>query len=144
MAINRWDPFKDLLNLQEKMNRLFEESLIPRREMIYGGSWIPPVDIYETEEEITAIAELPGMKSEDITVEVKENILVIKGEKKPEAGLESEKYHHLERNNGKFYRVFSLPSRVDEDKVKAGYFRGVLEIKMPKSSAPKGKKVKVD
>lgn len=144
MAINRWDPFRDLLNLQEKMNRLFEESLMPRREMIYGGSWIPPVDVYETEDEITAIAELPGMKSNEIVVEVRENILTIKGDRKPEATVENEKYHHLERNNGKFHRVFSLPSKVDGDKVKATYSRGVLEVRLPKLTGSKGKKIKVD
>ncbi len=144
MATNRWDPFRDLLNLQEKMNRLFEESLMPRREMIYGGTWIPPVDVYETEEEITAIAELPGMTSDEIAVEVRENILTIKGERKPEAKVENEKYHHLERNNGNFHRVFSLPARVDGDNVKASYSLGVLEVKLPKSAEPKGKKVKVD
>ncbi len=86
MSISKWDPFRDLLSLQERMNRLFEESFskvkYPPDESVFSGTWIPPVDIYETEEEMVMKAEIPGMKKEDISIEVKDNILTLKGERK--------------------------------------------------------------
>jgi len=143
MAIIRWDPFRDLLNLQEKMNRLFEDSIIPRQELMYSGSWIPPVDIYETDDEIVLRAEVPGLNRKSIKVELDGNRLSIKGERKLEKGLKEENYHRIERSHGVFQRTFSLPTEIVYDNVNAAYQNGVLEIKLPKTEGCKSKQFKV-
>ncbi len=143
MAIIRWDPFRDLMNLQEKMNRLFEDGLAPRQEMFYSGSWIPAVDIYETDVEFVAKAELPGLEAKDIKVELKENLLYIEGERRLERGMKEENYHRIERSYGRFQRAFTLPADVVCDDVKAIFEDGVLEVHLPKSEESEPKQIKV-
>ncbi len=146
MAIVRWDPFKELLTLQERMNRLFDEVLPRTREEegLGKGVWSPAVDIYETEDSIVLKAELPGIKREDISVEIKDNVLVLKGEKKFERDVKEENYHRMERSYGAFQRSFTLPNIVDKDKVKARYKDGVLEVILPKAEEAKPKHIKVE
>lgn len=146
MAIRRWDPFKDLLTLQERMNRLFDE-VLPRtreEETLERGVWSPAVDIYETEDSIVLKAELPGVKREDVSVEIKDNLLVLKGEKKFERDVKEENYHRMERAYGAFQRSFTLPNIVDKDKVRARYKDGVLEVILPKAEEAKPKQIKVE
>ena len=147
MALIRWDPFREISTLQERMNRLFSEmarrSPVAEEEMIQGA-WIPPVDIFETGDSIVIKAELPGISKEDITLEVKENTLTIKGEKKFEKDVKEESYHRVERSYGAFQRAFSLPGTVQQDKVKAKFRDGILEITIPKAEEAKPKQIKVD
>ena len=147
MALIRWDPFREISTLQERMNRLFSE--VARRspvaeEEIIQGAWIPPVDIFETGDSIVIKAELPGISKEDITLEVKENTLSIKGEKKFEKDVKEESYHRVERSYGAFQRAFALPSTVQQDKVKAKFRDGILEVTLPKAEETKPKQIKVD
>lgn len=147
MALIRWDPFREISTLQERMNRLFSE--VARRspvaeEEIIQGAWIPPVDIFETGDSIVIKAELPGISKEDITLEVKENTLSIKGEKKFEKDVKEESYHRVERSYGAFQRAFALPSTVQQDKVKAKFRDGILEVTIPKAEEAKPKQIKVD
>ncbi len=147
MALIRWDPFREISTLQERMNRLFSE--VARRspvaeEEIIQGAWIPPVDIFETGDSIVIKAELPGISKEDITLEVKENTLSIKGEKKFEKDVKEESYHRVERSYGAFQRAFALPSTVQQDKVKAKFRDGILEVTLPKAEEAKPKQIKVD
>lgn len=147
MALIRWDPFREISTLQERMNRLFSE--VARRspvaeEEIIQGAWIPPVDIFETGDSIVIKAELPGISKEDITLEVKENTLSIKGEKKFEKDVKEESYHRVERSYGAFQRAFSLPGTVQQDKVKAKFRDGILEVTIPKAEEAKPKQIKVD
>jgi HSP20 family protein len=149
MAVDRRNPLKDLAQLQDKMNRIFEDSLSLLRtgegkELFALGSWVPPVDIYETEETIVLSAELPGMKKEDMSVEIKDNTLTIKGERKFERDSAAKSYSRVECSYGTFQRVFTLPHLVQQDKVKARYENGILEIILSKAEEGKTKQIKVE
>ena len=148
MAIIKWDPFKDLFSIQDRMNRLFDETFARTAkgegEELARGIWSPAVDIYETDENIVLKAEVPGMNKGDISIEVKDNMLVLKGERKFEKEIKEENYHRMERAYGAFQRSFTLPNIVNRDKVSAKYKDGVLEITLPKVQEAKLKQVKVE
>ncbi|HEY4707416.1 MAG: molecular chaperone [Deltaproteobacteria bacterium GWA2_55_10] len=144
MALKKRDPFKDLLFLQERMSRIFDETLLKYRAA-EGSHWYPPVDIYETEESIVLKAELPGVSPESVSVEASENTLMLKGERKLEKSFKEENYHRMERFYGSFHRSFTLPYAVDRNGIKASFKDGVLKITVPKAVAAiiGGIKVKV-
>ena len=108
------------------------------------GAWIPAVDIYETKESIVLNVELPGVTKEDISLEVKDSTLTLRGEKKLEKDVKEENFHRMERTYGGFTRAFTLPSTVQQDKVKAKFKDGILEIMLPKAEEAKPKQIKVD
>ena len=147
MALIRWDPFREMSSLQERMNRLMSDFRTRSpfgEEEIAQGAWIPAVDIYETKESIVLNVELPGVTKEDIALEVKDSTLTIKGEKKLEKNVKEENFHRLERSYGSFTRAFTLPSTVQQEKVKAKFRDGILEIMLPKAEEAKPKQIKVD
>lgn len=147
MAIVKWDPFRDMVTLRDRMDRLFDDSLARlggKDDDLSLSNWSPPVDIYETVENIVIKAEVPGVKKEDISVEVKNDTLYLKGERKFEKDVKEENYHRMERSYGSFRRIFSLPATVEQDKVKASFKDGVLEIILPKLEKAKQKKITVD
>ncbi len=147
MALIRWDPFREMSSLQERMNRLFSEFRgrpLWGEEEITQGAWAPPVDIYETPESLVLKAELPGLGREDISIEVKDSTLTLKGEKKIEKDVSEENYRRMERAYGSFQRAFTLPSNIQQDKVKAKFKDGILEITLPKVEEAKPKQIKVD
>jgi HSP20 family protein len=145
MAIIRWDPFRDMVTLRDRMNRLFEEAFAGREEKgeMVSGSWYPSVDIHEKDKELVLTAELPGVDEKDIDIEIEGNTLTIKGEKEMEKETKEEDYHRIERSYGSFYRSFSLPPFVIPDKIKAEHNAGILRITIPKKAELKPKKVKV-
>lgn len=145
MAIIRWDPFRDMVTLRDRMNRLFEEAFAGRGEEgeMVSGNWYPSVDIHEKEKELVLTAEIPGIEEKDIDIEVEGNTLTIKGKREMEKETKEEDYHRIERSYGSFYRSFALPSYVNPDKIKAEHSDGVLRITMPKKAELKPKKVKV-
>ncbi len=145
MAIIRWDPYRDLLTLRERMNRLFEDMVTNRGEErdLVASSWAPSVDIFETENEVVLTAEVPGIDEKDIEIKVEDNSLTIRGERKFEKETKEENYHRIERSYGSFFRSFTLPSTVDQDKVEAQYENGVLKIQMPKKAEVKPRKVRI-
>lgn len=145
MAIIRWDPFRDLVSLREKMNRLFEDAVTARgeeRDMI-SSTWAPSVDIYETENAIIMNAEVPGIDEKDIEIKIEDNTLTINGERKLEKETSEENYHRIERSYGSFYRSFTIPRQIDQDKINAEHDNGVLRITMPKKPESKPKTVRV-
>ncbi|MBI5344803.1 MAG: Hsp20/alpha crystallin family protein [Deltaproteobacteria bacterium] len=148
MGLVKWDPFKDLFFLQERMSRIFDEALMQYKGGggITGGVWYPPVDIYETEDAIILKAELPGVDRKHVTIEVNENLITLKGERKFEKNLAEENYHRMERFYGTFQRVFNLPNAVEKNDVKASFKDGVLEIIVLKApgSVKKNYKIKVE
>lgn len=147
MKLIRWDPFIDLVTLQEKLNRIFESNLIKSRydeEELGSGVWAPPVDILETPESIFIIVELPGLDKKSIHVEVKENVITLKGERKFVKGIKEEQYHRIERYYGKFIRSFNLPSSVEKDKAEARFKDGILKVTLPKSQKIKPQQVTVE
>jgi HSP20 family protein len=145
MAIIRWDPFRDLVTLRERMNRLFEDAFTSRGEEkdLVASSWSPSVDIYETENEIVLTAEIPGVDEKNIEIKLEDNTLSLKGERKLEKETKEENYHRIERSYGSFYRSFTLPRNIDQDNIKAESENGILRISMPKKPELKPKKVKI-
>ena len=146
MALLKWDPFKDLLFLQERMSRIFDEALTHNRgpSGLTSSSTFPPVDIYETENSIVLKAELPGIDIDDVTVEVDENVITLRGERRPKGkNLSGENYLRMERFYGAFERAFSLPNVLDKNSVKAGFKDGVLKISVPKAAEPGRRSVKI-
>ncbi|HEK86384.1 MAG: Hsp20/alpha crystallin family protein [Candidatus Saccharicenans sp.] len=146
MAITKWDPFRDLMVLRDRMNRLFEDLVSsPRFEdsEIIQSTWSPAVDIYETENELVLTAELPGVEEKDVEIKIEDNTLTLKGERKFEKETKEENYHRIERAYGSFFRSFSLPNYIDQEKISAEYENGLLKVHMPKKSEVKPRKVKI-
>ena len=145
MAIVRWDPFRDLNMLQDRMNRLFDDAGRPWRtdEPAATTSWSPSVDIFETEGEIVVKAELPGMDRKDIQLNLENNVLSLRGERKFQKETKDDNYHRIERSNGVFSRSFSIPATVDEERIRADYNDGVLKIVLPKKAQAKPKQIKI-
>lgn len=147
MAIVRWlDPFRDLSAIQERMNQIFEDALARsrgREEGLGTGMWTPAVDIYENSDFVVVKAELPGVEKDRISVEVKEGVLTLRGERRFDKELKEESYHRIERSYGSFQRSFSLPVSVDQEKVTARFKNGVLEVKLPKKDQVKPKQIEV-
>ena len=139
-----WEPFQDLAQLHEEMNRLFGQRLLPARSAGNGHEWFPEVDIIDEKDHLLVRADLPGMKQEEISVEVADNTLTIKGERKRETETKEGKTYRTERSYGTFVRAFALPANVDAAKVSATYKQGVLEIALPKREGGASKAVKVE
>lgn len=147
MALIRWtDPFRDVVSMQERMNRMFEDFLVRGRageEGVATGLWAPAVDIFETKDAICVRAELPGVRKDAVNVEVKDGVLTLRGERKHEKEVSEENYHRIERTFGAFHRSFSLPSSVDEEKVTARMADGILEVNLPKKEQAKSRQIRI-
>ena len=147
MAIVRWtDPFREFAQLQDRLNRAFSDAYGRSDEgLLSSGSWLPPVDIYQTSEhELVLKAELPDLERSDIDITVDKGTLTIKGEKKLSTEVKEEQFHRIERRYGTFSRSFSLPTTVDPGKVSADYKNGVLTVKLPLREEAKPRSIKVD
>ena len=146
MAITRWDPFQELNLLHDRMNRLFQENYGAGRgdEALSTASFVPPVDIYEDEHNITLKLEVPGIDQKDIDVRLENNTLTVRGERKFEKEEKEENFHRVERRYGTFYRAFTLPNTVDAENVQADYDNGVLKVKLAKKAEAKPKQIKVN
>jgi HSP20 family protein len=145
MAVMRWDPFRDLNILQDRMNRLFDDAGRGWKgdEAVATTTWSPAVDIFETEGDIVVKAEIPGMDANDITLHLENNVLTLKGERRFEKETKEENYHRIERSYGTFSRAFSIPSMVDDEKIRADYKEGVLKIVLPKKEQAKPKQIRI-
>jgi HSP20 family protein len=149
MAIVRWEPFRDLVSLQERMNRLFAESYRGAErsgtedDWALGGSWAPAVDILEHEGNIILKAELPGVEAKDVDIRVENNVLSLRGERKFDAEVKKEAYHRVERAYGAFSRSFTLPTSVDTEHIKAEFKDGVLRVTLPKREEAKPKQISI-
>jgi HSP20 family protein len=148
MATPRWEPFRDLAALQDRVNRIFEDVITrPRRwtdqEDLAAGQWSPSVDIFETPESMVIRVEVPGIEQQALDVELKENSLVVAGDRKFEEA-EGRNYHRVERAYGVFRRVFSLPMPVQQDQIHAELKNGVLEITLLKEEKAKPRRVQVE
>jgi len=135
-----------MMGIQDEINRLFDMSLGRRpfdRAGLFEGEWAPAVDVLEDENKVVVKAELPGMSDKDIDVNILNNTLTIKGEKKKEEEKKDQSYYRLERSYGAFQRSVTLPSAVAADKAKASFKNGVLEIEVPKKEEAKPKQIKV-
>src|ERR1700751_2094668 len=144
--ITRWDPFREFVTIQDRMNRLFRASFGPegREEALTTTTFAPPVDVYEDEHNVTLKIEVPGIEEKDIDVRIENNTMTVHGERKFEKDEKEENYRRLERQYGSFTRTFTLPNPVDTESVSATYEKGVLKVKLAKKAEAKPKQIKVN
>ena len=142
-VLTRWNPVRDLAVAEvDRLNRMFDS--VFNGEPL-NGSWVPPVDIYETpEQDVVIKAELPGFKREAIKVTFEHDVLTIEGERQFEGNAPREQYHRLERHYGSFRRSFTLPTAVDSNKAQASYQDGVLTITLPRREDAKPRQIQVN
>jgi HSP20 family protein len=144
-VLTRFEPFRELSTLQDRLNRLFRESQREGQdESLTTSSFAPAVDVYEAEHNFTLKIEVPGIDEKDIDVRLENNTLTVHGERKIEKEEKEENYRRVERNYGSFTRTFNLPTTVDSEKVSANYDKGVLKIALPKKAEAKPKQIKVN
>jgi HSP20 family protein len=138
MAIIRWDPFREMTQVQNHVNRLVDQ--------VWGGkqeSWLPAVDVFDTREAVVLKAELAGMDPDDIQIEVEDNVLTIKGERQFKEEVDEERYYRVERRFGSFQRSLALPQGVKADEIVAGYEDGILTLTVPKAPEQKPQRIAV-
>src|SRR6059036_4338768 len=143
-VLTRWDPFREFSTLQDRMNRLFQQSYGDREESLTTTTFAPPVDVYEDEHNVTLKIEVPGIDEKDIDVRIENNTLTVHGERKFEKEEKEENYRRVEREYGSFTRSFTLPSTVDPNNVQANYEKGILKIQLAKKAEAKPKQIKVN
>ena len=146
MQIVRWEPIRNLVNTQDRFNRLFNDSLSHFFDDGELGTrtWAPSVDIYETDHDVVLKAELPGVDPKDVEIRVEDGTLYLKGQRKFENEVKEENYHRVERSYGSFTRSFALPSSVNSDKAKAEYKDGLLTLTLPKREEAKPKTIQIN
>jgi HSP20 family protein len=143
MAITRWDPFREVVALQNRVNSLFRE-MNDGDSPLTTASFVPAVDIYEDSKKVVLKLEVPGMDEKDLDVRVENNTLTVKGERKFEKEEKEENFHRIERRYGSFYRAFTLPSTVDTEHVGASYNAGILKLELNKKPEAQPKQIKVN
>ncbi|HMD78169.1 MAG TPA: Hsp20/alpha crystallin family protein [Terracidiphilus sp.] len=143
MAITRWDPFREVVALQNRVNSLFRD-LNEGESPMTTASFVPAVDIYEDEKKVMLKLEVPGIEQKDLDVSVENNTLTVKGERKFENEEKEENFHRIERRYGSFFRAFTLPSTVDTENVKAAYNAGVLKLELAKKPEAQPKQIKIN
>jgi HSP20 family protein len=144
-VLTRWEPFRELATLQNRMSRLFEEQYGgSREESLTSGAFVPAVDIYEDEHTIQLKLEVPGIDEKDLNIKVENNTLTVSGERKFEKDEKEENFHRVERRYGSFTRSFTLPNTVSTDGIQADYDHGVLKIRLAKRAEAKPKQIKVN
>jgi HSP20 family protein len=143
MELVRFEPFAGFGNLRSVLNDLFDENHGRSSTQPSVAKWYPGVDVLESKDAYLIHAELPGMKKEDIKVEVKDGTLVLSGERKSEKPAEGVEYRHVERVAAKFWRSFSLPETTKPDGIEATYKDGILEIRVPKAEEAKPRQIEI-
>jgi len=143
--MSQWNPLQDLMVLQDRMNRLFEDATQRRAQPGEAGDeferadWTPVADIYETDSGYMIAIDLPGIKRDDIEIDIDDNRLLVKGARV----IDDSRSRRSERPRGKFLRSFSVPAAIDQNKIGADYKDGVLQIRLPKRAEQKAQKIEV-
>ena len=143
MPITRWDPFREVVARQNRVNSLFRD-LNEGDSPLTTASFLPAVDIYEDSSKVVLKLEVPGIEEKDLDVRVENNTLTVKGERKFEKEEKEENFHRIERRYGSFYRAFTLPSTVDHEGINASYSNGVLKLELSKKPEAQPKQIKVN
>src|SRR6516165_49814 len=143
MAIIRWDPFREVVALQNRMNSLFRE-MGESDSPLTTASFVPAVDIYEDTKKVVLKLEVPGIEEKDLDVRVENNTLTVRGERKFEKEEKEENFHQIERRYGSFFRSFTLPTTVDSEHIDAGYVNGILKLELAKKPEAQPKQIKVN
>ena len=139
MSVSRWDPFQDLLAIQDEMNQVFGRA----RQGQGGRVWAPALDISERKDAYVVTVEVPGIKAEDLDITLEDGLLTIKGERHFTQDSSDQQFHRVERRYGSFRRSITLPSQVQADAIEASFEDGVLEVVVPKAEEAKPKKITV-
>ena len=145
MALIRWTPLRHMMSFRDEMDRVLDDfygRMRPGSET-YEGDWLPAMDMKETDNEMVASIELPGLSKDDIKVSVKNDMLTVSGEKRQEKVEDKDNVHRVERSYGYFKRSLALPVEVDSEKVKAAFKDGVLKITLPKTESKKIKEIPI-
>jgi HSP20 family protein len=145
MAIVRWDPFREVVSLQNRLNSLFQDygRGQSQDEVLSAASFAPPVDIYEDEHKLALKLEVPGVRQDDLDIQVEGRTLTVRGERKFDSEEKQENFHRVEHRYGTFARSFTLPNTVDAENVKATYDAGVLQLEFPKKAEAKPRQIKI-
>lgn len=143
MAITRWDPFREVAALQNRVNSLFRDFNEGESSMT-ASNFIPAADIYEDEKKIVLKLEVPGIPEKDLDIRVENNTLTVKGERKLEKEEKEENFHRIERRYGSFFRAFTLPTSVETENIDASYENGVLKLELKKKPEAQPKQIKVN
>jgi len=149
MALIRWEPARELQTIQQEMNRLFG-TFFDTREGGNGGNggtlrgWIPAMDLVEEDDNFVLRADLPGVREEDVNIELEDNVLTISGERKAEHEDRKEGYYRVERAVGAFSRSLTLPEGVDPERIEAQFENGVLTVRIPKPEEQKARRVAIN
>ena len=143
MAIVRWDPFREVAALQNRVNSLFRD-FNEGESALTTASFIPAVDIYEDEKKVVLKLEVPGIEEKDLDVSVENSTLTVKGERRFEKEEKEENFHRTERRYGSFFRAFTLPTTVDTESIAASYNAGVLKLELKKKPEAQPKQIKVN
>jgi len=145
MVVTRWDPFRELATLQNRVNGLFQDYSRPGQdELTTTSSFVPAVDVYEDEHKVTLKLEIPGINQDDVDIRLENNTLTVSGERNFEKEEKEENFHRIERRYGSFSRSFTLPNNLDTESVHATYDNGVLKIELAKRAEAKPKQIKVN
>ncbi|MEW6493095.1 MAG: Hsp20/alpha crystallin family protein [Cyanobacteriota bacterium] len=144
MALVRWNPWREIATLQQQMNQLFDETLVPATGRERSFVRVPAAELKETQEAIHLKVEIPGIEAKDLDVQVTQNAVSISGERKEETKTEENGVTRSEFHYGKFQRVIPLPARIQNTKVQAEYKDGILNLTLPKTEEGKNKVVKVN
>jgi HSP20 family protein len=143
MSMIKWDPFKNIVTLQGRINRLFEDAFPRSADDEQVCAWRPLVDIYETDEGVVLQMDLPGVKKEDVSIEIKNNLLTIHGQRPVQNEIRQDFYYQRERICGTFQRSFSLHAATEPDQINASFKNGVLTVRIPYPKEDKPQKVSV-
>ena len=145
MALEKWEPFRDLMAMQDRMTRLIDETLSRIwKEDVVRGVWSPPVDILERGNEVVLKVDLPEVSQDEIDIRVEENTLIIQGERRLIKDASEENYIQIERPYGTFRRTFSIPRTIDPERIKASYKDGVLRVVLPRKPEAQPKQIVVE
>jgi HSP20 family protein len=145
MSLEKWEPFRDLMTMQDRMTRVIDETLSRIwKEEVVRGAWSPLVDILERENEIVLKVDLPGVSQNEIEIKVEENTLTIQGERKLVKDTSGENYIQVERPYGTFRRTFNIPKTIEQGGIKASYKDGVLRVVLPRKQETQPKQIMVE
>lgn len=143
MTITRWDPFRDLMSIQNEMNRLFGRTYGGDVGESTRGAWTPALDVFETQEKFVITMELPGVSPDDVDISVEDSTLMVRGERKFYSEQQEESFLRIERRFGEFTRSLTLPSTADAESIHASFDQGVLTIEVPKREEAKPRKISI-
>lgn len=144
MNMTRWEPYRELATLQDRLNRAFGTAFGRERDdEVSMAAWVPPVDIAEEKDRIMITAELPGFKEDQIEIQSENGMLTLRGERKFEKEHDGRNYHRVERSYGQFVRSFALPNNIDREHIRADFSDGLLKIELPKREDAKPRTIRI-